>query len=517
MERRRRNVHSCAPVAAASTSVAAAVIACSASAQSPAQLANALRPATDPAQELQTLLNVQDAEYRRQYFGNTPIAERILMDYGGFFRYGFSAIDDSQSRTQYLNTYDARFYGRVELDGFARFFGRLRVEYNDWNTVGDFAPSTEGWQVPIGELYWAELDFGNWMAAQDGLTRAWSAKVRAGRQFVFWANGLSLATYMYAATADAQADIWGFSGLVGITAGHDTIDWDTSRPGYSTDTDRLYLGGKVEARLGAHVPFLYALAQWDQNAGQTAMLPEGVPAAFQVETQFDYESQYWGGGVNGAMGSNLVYRVEFAVETGTTLSDPIKHDPNLPPDQLGRPQESVPILAGAGLVGVSWLARDVTDSRVDFQFLAGSGSVYRLDSGNTYGGIEPGKVDGAFNSLGYVNTGLVFAPEASNMLIPSFAYSLSPFKGNEFFGDTRLSVNAFLYVRSDADAPISVPVDAGGSNLVGSEYDFNLDWRIWSDLNVSARYGVFVPNTSLFSDVESEPRQFFYVGMTYAF
>jgi hypothetical protein len=116
-----------------------------------------------------------------------------------------------------------------------------------------------------------------------------------------------------------------------------------------------------------------------------------------------------------------------------------------------------------------------------------------------------------------VNTGLVFAPEASNMLIPSFAYSLSPFKGNEFFGDTRLSVNAFLYVRADADAPISVPVDAGGSNLVGSEYDFNLDWRIWSDLNVSARYGVFVPNTSLFSDVESEPRQFFYVGMTYAF
>jgi hypothetical protein len=221
--------------------------------------------------------------------------------------------------------------------------------------------------------------------------------------------------------------------------------------------------------------------------------------------------------VNGALGANFVYRVEFAVETGTTLSDPIKHDPSLPPDQLGRPQVSVPILAGAGLVGASWLARDVTDSRVDFQFLAGSGSVYRLDSGNTYGGIEPGKTDGAFNSLGYVNTGLVFAPEASNMLIPSIAYSLSPFKGNEVFGDTRLSLNAFLYVRVEDNAPISVPVNTGGSNLVGSEYDLNLDWRIWSDLNVSARYGIFVPNTSLFTDVESEPRQFFYVGVTYGF
>lgn len=103
------------------------------------------------------------------------------------------------------------------------------------------------------------------------------------------------------------------------------------------------------------------------------------------------------------------------------------------------------------------------------------------------------------------------------MLIPSLAYSLSPFKGNEVFGDTRFSINAFAYVRIDDNAPISVPVNTGGSNLVGSEYDFNVDWRIWSDLNVSARYGVFVPNTSLFTDVESEPRQFFYVGVTYGF
>lgn len=517
MERRPRPLAPRVPALAAAALAGALSAGRAAHSQTPAQLANALRPATDPAQELQTLLNVQDAEYRRQYFGNTPIAERMLLDCGGFFRYGFSAIDDSTSQAQYLNTYDARFYGRVELDGFARFFGRLRVQYNDWNTIGDFAPSDEGWQVPIGEIYWAELDFGNWMAAQDGVTRTWGARARIGRQFINWANGLSLATYMYAATADAQADIWGFSGMVGTTAGHDTVDWDTSRPGYSIDTDRLYLGGKVEARLGAHVPFLYALAQWDQDAGQTAMLPAGVPAAFQVDTEFDYDCQYWGGGINGALASDLVYRLEFAVETGTTLSDPIKHDSSLPPDQLGRPQESVPILAGAVLAGASWLARDATDARVDVQFLCGSGSNQRLDSGNTYGGVNPGVTDHAFNSLGYVNTGLVFAPEASNMAIPSVALSLSPFKGNEVFGDTRLSVNAFLYARLDPDAPISVPIDFGGSALVGSEYDFNVDWRIWSDLNVSFRYGIFVPNSPLFSDVESEPRQFLYVGATYAF
>jgi hypothetical protein len=34
---------------------------------------------------------------------------------------------------------------------------------------------------------------------------------------------------------------------------------------------------------------------------------------------------------------------------------------------------------------------------------------------------------------------------------------------------------------------------------------------------MSFRYGIFVPNSPLFTDVESEPRQFIYVGATYAF
>ncbi|MFM1935428.1 MAG: hypothetical protein RI990_387 [Planctomycetota bacterium] len=488
-----------------------------ASAQTPGQLAASMRPMNDPATELQTLYNVQDAEFRQAYFSNTPIAERLLLDYGGYFRYGFSAIDDAQSRSQLLNTYDLRLYGRVELDGWIRAFGRLRFQYNDWNTIGDFAPSGEGWQVPIGELYWAEFDLGNWMASQDGLARSWSARARAGRQFIFWGSGLTLANYMYAATADATFGALGFSGMVGLTAGNDTVDWDTSRPGYDSDTARLFLGGKVDVRIGEHAPYFFYLAQFDQNSGQTAVLPPGVPPAFQVETRFNYESQYWGVGSNGALGPDILYRVEFALETGSTLSDPIKHDASLPPDQLGRPQETVPILAQAGLAGLTWLARDRGDTRLDLQLLAGSGSRYRLDSGNTYGGIDPGRTDTSFNSLGYVNTGLVFAPDPANLLIPSISLSGSPFKGNEFLGDTRISATAFMYVRWDSLAPISVPTNLGGSNLVGSEFDVNVDWRIFSDLNMSARYGVFVPNQEVFSDTEDEPRQFFYVGVTYAF
>jgi hypothetical protein len=486
-------------------------------AQSPADLAARARPAQDPAAQLQTLLNVQDAEYRRRFFSETPIADRLLFDYGGSFRFGYSLVQDSQSQNQHLMQYDGRFYGRLELDGFLRLYGRLRVEYDDWNTIGNFAPSGEGWQDPIGELYYAEFDFSQWMASQDGAARDWDLRIRGGRQYIVWGSGLTLSNYMYAGVLDAGIDIWRFQGIIGISAGSDTVDWDTSRPGYDGNTERLFLGGRLELNLGSWSPYFFYLAQFDQNAGQMANLPGGVPAEFQAATKFDYQSQYWGIGINGSIGSNLVCRAEFVLETGSTWSDSIFHDPNLPPTMLARPQSRTAVLAQAGIFGLTWLARDAMDTRVDFQFVAGSGSANRLDSGNTYGGINPGITDTSFNSLGYVNTGLVFAPDPANLCNPSITFSCSPFKGCETFGDLRVSATGFLYVRWDDNAPINVPTNLGGSNMIGSEVDFNVDWRLWSDVNFSIRYGVFIPNTSVFNDVENEPRQFLYTGVTYAF
>ena len=37
------------------------------------------------------------------------------------------------------------------------------------------------------------------------------------------------------------------TGLCAQSAGYDTVDWDVSRPGYDTDTTRLFSGGKLEA------------------------------------------------------------------------------------------------------------------------------------------------------------------------------------------------------------------------------------------------------------------------------
>jgi hypothetical protein len=169
------------------------------------------------------------------------------------------------------------------------------------------------------------------------------------------------------------------------------------------------------------------------------------------------------------------------------------------------------------VVGLTWLARDEGDTRLDLQALVGSGSKYRADSGTTFGGIAPGKTDTSFNSLGYINTGLALAPEPANLFCPSLGGSSNLLPTVEGLSELRLGVSGYLFMKVDNEAPLSVYTVPGGSNLVGGEVDCTLDWRFSSDLNFNIRYGIFLPNTGVFPADQGGARDFFYSGVTYAF
>jgi hypothetical protein len=175
------------------------------------------------------------------------------------------------------------------------------------------------------------------------------------------------------------------------------------------------------------------------------------------------------------------------------------------------------ISAVAGVVGLTWLARDAGDTRLDFQALAGSGSSERLESGTTFAGIAPGATDHSFNSLGYINTGLALAPEPANLFCPSLGLSSNLLPSSDFLSEFRVGVNGYLFTRIQNDAPISIQTRLNGSNLIGGEIDAIFDWRISSDVNLNVRYGIFMPNTSVFFPGEGGARDFVYAGVTYAF
>ena len=469
------------------------------------------------AENLQRQLNVEDAQFRQTFFANTPIADRLLLDGGGTARFGFSIIDNARSQEQLDYTYDVRLFMRAELDGAFRFFGRLRFLYDNWEYTGTLGlgpdPREDGWQWPIGEIYWGEFDLAGLVESRQGKRPAdFNVIVRGGRNYVIWAQGLVFSNYAYALETELKLGDLSVTGMLAESAGYDTVDWDTSRPGYDTDTSRLFSGAKLEwTGIPGHRPYAYYLWQQDMNGGQEATLPSSLPT---VPTTFDYNSGYVGFGSTGSLGPQWIYRSEFAWEYGTTLSDPL--DPNNPPS-LSRPQVTDQISAGAGVVGLTWLARDAGDTRFDAQFLGGTGSSQRLDSGTTFGGIAPGATDHSFNSLGYVNTGLALAPEPANLFCPSLGLSSNLLPTHPLLSEFRAGVVGYLFMKVDNSAPISVLTVPGGSNLVGGEIDCLLDWRLGSDLNLNIRYGIFLPNSSVFFPGEGGARDFFYSGLTYAF
>ena len=465
------------------------------------------------ANNVQRQLNSEDAQYRQDYFRETPISERLLLDAGGTFRYAYNMIQNSQSQSQYLTTPDVRLFLRAELDGGIRFFGRLRFLYNEWDTNGsrDLAPDAkeQGWQNPIGEIYWAEFDLAGFTKSQNGsLPPEFNLVIKGGRNYLIWGQGLVLSNYMYAVKAELTVGDLMVEGIFAQTAGQDTVDWDTSRPGYDTDTSRVYSGMKLNWNgIPGQKPYVYALWQEDQNGGQQNIIGT-------VPTTFNYNNGYAGFGSTGSLGADLVYRTEFAYEFGLTLSDSL--DPNS--GSLSQPQQETRISAEAGLAGLTYLLRNEVDTRLDLSVLVGSGDKNRLDSGTTFGGIAPNHTDHSFNSLGYINTGFALAPDPANLLCPSAGISTDLLPDpSSWARDLRLGITGFLFMKVDNQAPINILTRPGGSNLIGGEVDATLDWRITSDINFNMRYGIFMPNSSVFFENQGANRQFFYVGMTYAF
>lgn len=457
-------------------------------------------------QRLDRQLEQIERQFRLQVPEGAPIAERALIDAGASLRVGFFSIDDENSDAHYMRQFDGRVYARVEIDGAHRFYGRLKFQYDDWNSGDSFDGDGDDWNDPFLDRLWYEFDLRGLRRAQTGERTDYNFNIKVGKEYFHWTSGLVLSQNMYGGTADIEMGSLGFVALVGQTSPLETVDFDASRPAYDDDTERLFAGGMLEWRGSqSHRPYAFFMAQIDQNNDGEINLGGAFP------TRFDYDSYYAGIGSTGSLAASWRYRTEFVYQFGeshTTSFDPVGFGP------LAQTQED--ISAMAGLLGLTYLVQDHSDTRFDFELLAGSGDDDRLSSSDTFGGNLPGSNDTSFNSLGYVNTGLALAPEVANLLSFRAGVSSSPFRSQgEIFRNLRVGVDGFLFFKIDEDAPISARTEMGES-FVGGEFDLFMSWRILSDLSLDLRYGVFLPGDAM-PDTEDDVRQFIYTGVTYAF
>jgi hypothetical protein len=431
-----------------------------------------------------------------------PADQRALLDYGGYFTFNFFSIDDIQQKTHILRQYDLVAYGRLNIDNVHEFFLRARTSYRDFDNNDSFDGKGDETIGPTVEQAYYRFDLARYLSAYKNKSIQNNLTLQVGRQFVYWANGLVLAEYLDGGIAELTVGNLSLQLLGGVTI-HDTIDIDSSRPHFDSRTERGFYGGIVSAQLGKHKPFFYGLVQRDWN-------DDGPLEQGPITTNFDYDSWYLGTGINGSIGDQLLYGVEFAYEGGKTLSNSFAQ---ISETRSPIPQQRDHIEAAALAAKLDYLFADERKSRLSFETLAASGDTDRIDTTTTFGGNAPGTHDHAFNAWGLMNTGLAFGTNLSNLISVRVGGSTFPFPHSNLFKRFQAGTDVFAFFKFRENGPIDeVTAD---ERYLGWEPDVYINWQVTSDVTLAMRYGVFFPGTAILED--QHPRNFFYLGVTFAF
>ncbi|MFG0247980.1 MAG: alginate export family protein, partial [Phycisphaeraceae bacterium JB051] len=345
------------------------------------------------------------------------------------------------------------------------------------------------------------FDLGKYIASQGNQPPITNLIIEGGRQYVHWFNGLVFSGEFDGVLVNIDHDKLGFKGLAG-TSTRRTIDIDSARPNYDTDTHRDFFAGALTYRVNEnHTPFIYGLVQQDHN--DTGSYFDGT-----TTTEFDYESWYLGVGSKGSFSDQLLYNLEFVYQGGRGMSGTYTDSFTT----VNQTKED--ISAWALAMNLAYQFKSENYTRVDGEIILASGDGDRVVStSSSYGGNQPGSNDTAFNGFGSMNTGLAFAPEVSNLMMLRMGASTFPLINHETFKRLQVGTNVYLYGKLNKNAPIDETT--GDHTFLGVETDFFANWQISHDLSMAVRYGIFFGGDALTEN--SHPRNFFFTSMTLAF
>ena len=449
---------------------------------------------------IERAVRLADESYRIRVDTSLGLTERSMFDVGGFVSMTGVWLDDADDNSRRLFRPELTLYGRAIVDGAHRAFVRARFRYSAYSEGDSFDDRGDRWNEPFLERWWYEFDLASLVAAYEGRASDFNFNIRLGRQFIDWGTGLVLSEGLYAArpTLSFGGGAVELEGLIGITPGDESVvDFDASRQGYNEDTERGFFGGLLRWTTESDQQlYAYVIHMEDYNGDSVSRVDLGVPV------DFEYDATYVGIGVDLALLSRLRFDAEFVYQFGDSASDPLRGV-----------QTREDVSAWAGRARFQYLFTGPASAVLEFETLLASGDDDRLVSTDTVGGNLAGTKDTGFNSLGFVNTGLSFAPSLSNLMIFRAGVRAFPFHEVEPLERLQLGVDLFLHTKMDANAPIEEPTN--DDRYLGFEADLLLNWRVMSDLTITARYGVFFPGEAITS--EKDARHFVFLGCTLAF
>jgi hypothetical protein len=267
----------------------------------------------------------------------------------------------------------------------------------------------------------------------------------------------------------------------------DNNPYNISSQDVADGAKRLFVGGSLSYILYNQKIYAISLAQMDfadEAAG----------------TRTRYQSQYWGGGLEGALPWNLSYNSEFIYETGTSYT------------ALSQEKK---IRAMAALFNLNWQIKETTSPVVMVQYAYGSGDSDR----DNYTGPTAGALgnDTGFVTFGTFLAGYGLRPTPGNLHVLRGGFSLSPTEmlDNLRLKRTTLIAKYSLYMKDKKDGVISGGETTEEELLVGHGIDLSLRWKIFSDISFFANYGLFIPGNAYYSS--QQPNHFTMAGMNISF
>ncbi len=372
------------------------------------------------------------------------------IQYGGWVTPVFLNINSSGTDLTYsINT--LRLWVRSYLWNDASIY--VRGKYTFTGTISEPTDTDHVFDLDIASLDMSFFD------------RRLSVKL--GRKYFLVGSGLVLNNRgdggeinFYSKYVNVQA-LASYTGLLF----EDSNPYDFKSAEFADGADILFAGGTISGSYFNQTLYAILLAQLDFDSGD------------KLETQF------WGGGLKGAIISGLTYYGEFVYQRGTRTASGVETD----------------FTSMGAAVSFNYAVDVVAKPVVMLQYGYGSG-------------------DDTFVNYGSFNAGFGWNPTLSNLHAVRFGCSVAPTDMIEIFWLKRMNIIAkySLYLVDDTDlSNVGVNTSNSGERMAGHGIDVSLRWKILSDLSFFANYGVYLPGDAN-SDI-TENQHFAMGGLNISF
>jgi len=439
-------------------------------------------------------LRVYEEQLRVQLDRQLPREKEVAFDGGGWLNFALFNYDDPAGRKhRMLRQYELRGWGRFNVGQVHRGYVRGLLSFDDWNAGHNPNANHNDEFNEAVERAWYQLDLGK-MLGEAGVPLPVGLRVKAGRQYVEMGTALALSMPLDMIRFDITWQDWQAMMMLGQTIRSSRNIDDSSA--VTNHQDRCLWGVELAYEgFDRHRPFVYYLSNTDHTN----------PHPLSPWQGFSYDSRYLGIGSEGTLcRPELRYQAELVGEWGRGYA----HDSST---------ERERICAMAFDAVLEYTFSVPTRPKVSFEYLFASGDSDRGTSATaTVGGNKEGTPDNAFSAFGFRDTGIAFGPEISNLHMYALGGSCFPLAGTRRFKRLEVGTRVYFFQKHRANGPVSDTTAGNNAQCLGWEWDVYCNWRIFSDLAWTLRYGAFQPGPA-YDGRNDSCRQFLYTGMVLNF